>query len=222
MTTENENIHQEGQRTEQTPETETQHHIPVSPPQLTAEEKRRTKPVVIYLALLAIVVAGLLTLSYFMQHRNNEELQNLTQTFQSTYDAMSTINDMQVTISDQTAEINSLEDQVETYEEQIEAYEEQVSDLETQLEQAQTALTEAESAAETNDREIQALKYLVQLEQAYAQEDLERCKTILSEMESYADALTGDELTRYQTLVQWVEAEEPGETATTSPVISEY
>ena len=181
-----------------------EHHGPATPQPITAEEKKKTKPVLVYMGLLVIVVIALLLLSYFMQHRNTEELQNLNQTvssMQDTYDAMSTINDMQATISDQLAEIEDLEDQVDQYEDQVE-------ELEEELDDAQIKLSDTETENDNLSLELSAVEYMLDLEIAYNAEDYDSCMSILEEMSDYIQYLPDEYTERYSELKDQIETHE--------------
>lgn len=149
------------------------------------EKKRRTQPVVIYLIILTVVVVGMLILSYAMQRRNTQHLEDLNETvtgIQNSYDTMVTINDLQ-------AEINTLHSQISQYEDEIEDYEDQIEDLQTQLKQAQTDADTLASVTSDNEqlsKRLTALEYLLLLEQYYQAEDYEICATIIDTMESYS------------------------------------
>lgn len=178
------------------PETKvTQESPEVSPQELQKKEtKRRTKPVIVYLTILIVVVLALLALSYAMQHRNTKELQNINQSItqmESNYDALTTINDMQATISDQNAKIDDLE--------------KQVSELQTQLETAEAAQKEAETQAEDLEAQANALKLLAQLAEAYLQNDKATCDTLNKELAEVADNLPAEQAKLYETLKAAVE-----------------
>ena len=149
------------------------------------KKKRRTQPVVIYLSILTVVVVAMLILSYAMQRRNTQHLEDLNETVQSSYDAMVTINDLQ-------GQVNTLNAQLAQYDDQVES-------LEDQLEQAQAEAEAAAEAYSTSEEKlnstISALNYLLLLEQYYQKEDYATCTAIINSMEAAgcADALAGYE-----------------------------
>lgn len=149
------------------------------------KKKRRTQPVVIYLSVLTLVVVGMLILSYAMQRRNTEHLEDLNETVQSSYDAMLTINDLQGQVNTLTAQIAQYEDQVESLQEQ----------LDQALAENSAAAEAYSSSEETLNSTISALNYLLLLEQYHRKGDYATCTAIINSMEAAGcqDALAGCE-----------------------------
>ncbi len=189
-----------------------------TPVEKESPKKRRTQPVLIYLIILTVVVVGMLILSYAMQRRNTQHLEDLNKTvtgIQSSYDSMVTINDLHAQIDTMTAQISQYEDQIE--------------DLQEQLEQAKSDADAAGDAASANEQKLNdtlgALEYLILLEQYYQEEDYQTCAAIISTMESagYNQALSNDSWStnvaegksaaeRYTEIKQAVQANPPAAT----------
>jgi chromosome segregation ATPase len=140
--------------------------------EVSSAPKKKKQPVVIYMVILVVAVVVMLAVSYGMQLRSNQQLESLTQTvsgLKDSYTALETLNELQATIDTQTGQISDLEDQLEAAQSAAEQQEESEAALKADL--------------ETKEQADTALRYVIALQAAYQDANLELCQQIIAEME---------------------------------------